>query len=93
MTKQDDETDTSAKLGRYFGDTFSVAERVLETIESEPARLWRAEELLDATGMGSMMELLMIVARLTSVEMIIHPDVGGYCAVDGAATGRSLRSA
>jgi hypothetical protein len=93
MANQNATPDTTTKLTLHFGDNVATAERVLNTIQSEPKRVWRAEELLEATGVGSMMELLMIVARLTYVEMISHPDLGGYCAVDDAATTHTLHSA
>lgn len=91
MTNQRKTTERAAKLSVHFGANYSAAEHVLDTLEGEPERLWRAEELLEASGMGSMMELLIIVARLTYVEMITHPDLGGYSALGGAE--RTLRSA
>jgi len=94
MTNQSKAADTTAKLMLHFGKNYAAAERVLDTIDGEPERLWRAEDLFEAAGVDSMMELLMIVARLTYVEMIVHPAMGGYAALGGAAAaGRSLRSA
>ncbi len=93
MTNRGKAAENTVKLALHFGDNSAAAERVLGMIEREPARLWRAEELLGHSGIDSMMELLMIVSRLTYVEMIAHPDLGVYAALDEAASGQTLRSA
>ena len=93
MPKQRKTADSPANLTRYFGDNHLSAEHVLDTINREPARLWRAEDLLEASGVDSMMELLVIVSRLTYLEMIAHPDPGVYAAGGVEATGRARRSA
>ena len=93
MTNRRMNAETTAKLLQHFGDNFTTAERVLNVIESEPARVWRAEELLEATGIGSTVELLLTVARLSYCQLVAHPAMGMYCAVDAGAEGRILRSA
>ena len=97
MTNQSGTADSPANLQLIFGSNHSAAKRVLDTIKSDPNRHWRAEDLLNASGTKSMMELLMIVSRLTYLEMIEHPDLGVYTARCDAAPiqrqpGRALRS-
>ena len=40
-----------------------------------------------------MMELLIVLSRLTYTEMITRPDLGVYCAIDGVPELVALRSA
>jgi hypothetical protein len=93
MAKQSKVADTTAKLEQHFGTNSSAAQRVLTAIEGEPARLWRAEELLQSSGVSSMMELLIVLARLAHTEMIANLDLGVYCAIDGVPELAALRSA
>jgi len=93
LTNQRKNAETAAKLLLHFGDNFANAERVLNVIESEPERVWCAEELLEATGIRSMMELLLTVARLSYLEMVMHPAMGEYCAVEAVVKRHTLRSA
>ena len=97
MTNRSGTADSPAGLQLIFGSNHSAAKRVLDTIKGEPTRRWLAEDLLKASGTKSMMELLIIVSRLTYLEMIEHPDLGVYTACCDAALsprqpGRALRS-
>ena len=97
MTNHSGTADSPANLQLIFGSNYSAAKRVLDIIKSEPNRQWRAEDLLQASGTKSMMELLIIVSRLTYLEMIEHPELGVYTPRCDAAPiprqpGRALRS-
>lgn len=72
------------RLVALFGDTAATARAVLDMMESEPAREWLADELIDATGFRSM-EVMVVLARLTAAGMVDHHGMGGgHRCTDGA---------
>lgn len=69
------------ELEGHFGDNAPDAQRLLDTLAAAPTRVWRADEIIAAAGITSIMAGMMILARLTHVGMIDHPDLGVYQAM------------
>ena len=71
----------AAELDKLFGSSAELAARVLDEIESEPDHRWQPQELVDVTG-TSILDVMMIVARLTAAELVTHDGIGsGYRAM------------
>jgi len=81
-------SDITTQWQLHFGDNAADAKRVLSTIKNAPTRVWRAEGLIEATGLTPM-TLLMILARLTYLELIAHPELGAYAALAAPVTSRA----
>jgi len=66
------------RLAELFGPGAASAHRVLTCIESNPTRRWTVDDIIDATGLGVVVVML-IVARLTYGGLVLHDGVGdGY---------------
>jgi hypothetical protein len=72
----------SDHLDNLFGDSAADAQQVLTCIDSPPHCEWSVDQLIDSTGLG-VVEIMMIVARLTYAGLVDHSVGGGY---------RSIRS-
>jgi len=74
------------ELAALFGDGADNARRVLTCIESNPTRRWSIDDLIDATGLG-VVEVMLIVARLTHAGLVHHDGVGdGYRSTAASST-------
>lgn len=70
-------------LEALFGATKDTAHAILDVIESEPARVWQAEDVMDATGFRPM-EVMIVLARLASARLVHHKGLGsGYRRING----------
>lgn len=71
-------TDRAAQLDELFGSSSALAGQVLDIIETEPTLSWYPDDLVDATG-SNIVDVMMIVARLTNAGIVRHDGLGsGY---------------
>lgn len=66
-----------------FGTDTSAARTVLAELERRPTRAFQVPELVELTGLR-LVEVMLVVARLTHVGLIDHPGPGRYRAHRGA---------
>jgi hypothetical protein len=67
----------SEQLDVLFGNGAVGAQQVLTCIDSAPGRDWNVDDLIDSTGLG-VVEVMMIVARLTYAGLVDHTVGNGY---------------
>ena len=66
------------QLEQLFGTSAPLAAEVLDTIDSDRTRRWQPDDIVAATG-ASLVDVMMIVARLTTAELVEHDGLGsGY---------------
>lgn len=72
------ERSATDQLALLFGETAETAETLLRMIDSDPRRWWQPSELTDQTGLN-LVEVMVVVARLTAAGMLRHDGLGsGY---------------
>jgi|GEM_PF-6757640 len=86
---------TAVELAGIFGpETAPLALRVLQVIERDDTRQYEAIELLAAARIESIMDGMLVLARLTTKGLLSHPDIGRYAStVAGTQTARAAQAA
>lgn len=77
MDRESTASAQSLELQQHFGANAAEAQQVLDILASEPTRVWRAEDIITASGI-SPMNVLLVLARGAVRELIEHPSVGAY---------------
>lgn len=80
------------RLAELFGPGADSAHRVLTCIDSNPSRRWSIDDLIDATNLG-VVEIMLIVARLTHGGLVLHDGVADGYRTTGIASGELSRTA
>jgi hypothetical protein len=69
------------QLRAHFGDHIECSLAILDTLQSEDRREYRASELVEITG-HRLIDVIVTLARLTVAGLIDRADVGRYCCID-----------